>query len=453
VTRLPLLNRRLLAGAVAQALGLALLAHSGGAAALGLMDAYQAALQNDPTFQSAVHDRESGAESRILGRSTLLPQVAASYAGSKNRADQTAHDNLGHEATQHPVYISRNATLQVRQTVFNLDALARYRQGLAQDDYSSAQFAARKQDLIIRLIGAYTDALYAQEQLRLAQGQRAAYLEQHNVNTRLFEKGEGTKTDVLETQARLDLAEAQVLEASDNVQNSRNALAAIVGQEITALDDLAPDFRVPDAPAMGLEEWKAIALQNNPEMAAQRFAIEASRQEVNKNKAGHLPRVDVVGSYSKGAADTLNTYNQDSTVRSIGVQVNIPLYSGGSVSATTRQAVAGQEKAKSDLQATTDRVMVELRKQYAVLVSSVSRIHALEKAVESGKLLTVATQQSIKGGVRINLDLLNAQQQMYTSQRDLAQARYVYLQAVLKLRSASGTLNEETLREVAAYFR
>jgi protease secretion system outer membrane protein len=289
--------------------------------------------------------------------------------------------------------------------------------------------------------------------VRLATAQRDVLAEQRKVNDELFAKGEGTRTDMLETQARLDVAEASLLEAQDNLANARAALAGVVGEEVGELDALAPTFRIAPLPEGGFEGWKQIALANNPDLLSRVFAVEVAHQEVNKSRAGHTPRLDLVASYSKANAETLNTYQQESTNRVIGFQLSIPLYQGGYVNAVTRQAVAGEQKAKADLQAQTDRVLVDLRKQYNAVISGAARIRALEKAVESGKLLMTATEQSIKGGVRINLDLLNAQQQLYTSERDLAQARYNYLVALLRLRSAAGTLGPDDVREIALYFR
>lgn len=449
MSQIPTFAPRRLAALVAGAVALML---HGGAGAMSLLQAYDAALQNDPNFRSATHEYDAGQENRILGRSNLLPNVQASYSNNKVKADVDYVTATKTTPTSHLEYASKVATIQVRQPVINLDGWARYRQGIAQSNYSSAQYDFRKQDLILRLAAAYTDALFAGTQLRLAEVQRDVYAEQQSVNNRMFEKGEGTKTDMLETQARLDLAEAQVLEATDNVATTRATLAGIVGQDVVGLDDVKDDFRISPSAVLSFDQWREIALKENPELAAQQFAIESARQEVNKNRAGHAPRLDFVASYSKNNADTLNTYNQESTQKSIGIQLTVPLYSGGSVSAATRQAVANQEKAKSDLQASTDKVLVELRKQHALVQSSMSRIRALDKAVASDTELIKATQQSIKGGVRINLDLLNAQQQLYSSKRDQAQARYNYLLATLRLRSAAGTLDVDALREVAAYF-
>jgi protease secretion system outer membrane protein len=426
---------------------------AGAASAMSLQQAYEAALKNDPTYRMNFYENEYGKENRILGRSSLLPSVTASYSASKNRADISAFDPLGNTSLTHPKYISRSSIVQLRQPIVNLDGIARYRQGIAQTKQSAAQFEANTGEVALRVVGAYADALLAEDQLALAQVQRDLYLEQQKVNARLFEKGEGTKTDTLETQARLDLAEAQLLEARDNLTAQRNTLEGVVGADVGTLDKLAPDFHFDKLSPASFEDWKAIALANNHDLEAARLGVEAARLEISKQRAGHAPRLDFIATYSKGDAETLNTYTQDTVNRSIGIQLNVPIYSGGSVNATTRQAVASYERAKADLDVKTNKVLIELRKAHSLVESSVSRVGALVKATESGKELMKATEQSIKGGVRINLDLLNAQQQLFTSQRDLAQARYSYLLGLLRLRAAAGTLDGSNVREIAAYFR
>jgi protease secretion system outer membrane protein len=437
---------------IAGLIAAALLLQGGVASAMSLTQAYDAALRNDPNFKMAEAERAAGAESRILGRSALLPQVQANYSRNKNRADLT-QEQFGKPITTHPEYLSGTTSVQLRQPLFSLDAYARYKQGVAQAQSSEAGFDVRRQELVLRVVGAYTDALFASEQVRLATAQRDTLAEQAKVNDRMFVKGEGTRTDQLETQARLDVAEAALIEAQDNLTTALATLSEIVGEEVKQLDGLAPVFPIAPMPAGGFEAWKALALRNNPEVIARTYNVEAARQEVNKQRAGHFPRVDFVASYAKADAETLNTYQQESTSRAIGVQVTIPIYSGGAVSASTRQASANQIRAKAELEAQTDRILVDLRKQYSAAISSVQRIQALEKAVESGRLLMKATEQSIKGGVRINLDLLNAQQQLYVSQRDLAQARYNYLLSLLRLRAAAGTLSQDDVTTTARYFR
>lgn len=443
-----LMNKRLLAASVAAAL----LAQAGQASAIGLVQAYEAALQNDPAYRSAVHENEAGQQNRVLGRSSLLPNVAANYSNFKNKGDVTTPRTVFGGGTEPLDYSSTSSGVTLRQPLFNLDGYARYRQGIAQSNYSDALFSARGQDLVIRLVSAYAEAKYTEDQLALATIQRDTFAEQRKVNDRMFEKGEGTKTDMLETQARYDLAEAQLIEARDNMTTARNSLAAIVGIDVSQLDPLGDDFRVKPMQPASFDEWKALALERNAEIGAQRYAVEIAEQEIRKARAGHAPRVDFIAQYSKSGSETVTTRNQESDVRALGVQVNIPIYSGGSVNASTTQAVANHQKARSDLDAKTSQVLVELRKQFDLLLSGASRINALVKSVDSARLLVEATQQSVRGGVRINLDVLNAQQQLYTAQRDLAQARYSYLISYLRLRFAAGTLNADDLQTVAAYF-
>ncbi|UGQ45470.1 TolC family outer membrane protein [Massilia endophytica] len=441
------------ARAVCGAMAVLALSHAGSASAIGLMQAYQTALKNDPTYRVAQAEYEAGLEYKNIGRAGLLPNLSANYAASKVRADVEGRDILNRETLTHPKYVSRVGNVQLRQTLINFDALARYKQGKAQTEVASHQFDAQGQELALRVTSAYIDALFSNEQLKLATAQRETLREQRKVNDRLFQKGEGTKTDMLETQAKLDIAEAEVLEAQDALRTNLATLSGIVGEEVTSLDELVPEFRMQPVKYGSFEEWLKSALDNNPELEAQRSAIEVAHQEVNKSRAGHTPKLDFVATYSKNDSETLNTYTQDSTQRSVGIQLTVPLYSGGYVNAVTRQAVAGQERARAELQARIDKITVELRKQYGTVMSSVQRLQALDKAVESSKLLVKATQQSILGGVRINLDLLNAQQQLYTNQRDLARARYNYLVSGLRLRAAAGMLTFDDVREVASYFR
>lgn len=434
-------------------LALAVLMAAGQAGAVTLQQAYEAALKNDPTYRMSFYDKEASKENRIIGRSYLLPTVQGSLSTNRNVADIDQYEpSVNKTFSSHPHYISRSDAIQVRQPILNLDGIARYRQGKIQAAQGEAAFAAGGDEVTVRVASAYMDALFAEDQLALSKVSRDMYAEQMHVNNRLFEKGEGTKTDMLETQARLDVAEAQVVEAQDNVTAARETLAGIIGMDPGSLEQLSKAFR-PNIHPGTFEEWERTAREHNNELKAARLSAENARLDIQRNKAGHYPRVDFVAAYSKGDSESINTYNQNSTNRTLGVQVNIPIYQGGAISATVRQSAAAYERAQADIDARTSKVLVELRKAHSIVLSSVNKIEALEKAVASGQELMKATEQSIKGGVRINLDLLNAQQQLYTSQRDLAQARYGYLIGLLRLRAAAGTLDADGVREVAAYFR
>jgi protease secretion system outer membrane protein len=443
-------------GAPVLAAALAVALAAGQAGAVTLQQAYEAALKNDPTYRMSFYDKEAAKENAILGRSNLLPSVSASFSTSRNVADtDTLQDTIvgQRRVLEHPRYLSRSNVVQLRQPILNLEGIARYRQGKVQAEQGEAMFAAGTDDVTVRVVSAYMDALFADDQVALSKVSRDMYLEMMKVNQRLFEKGEGTRTDMLETQARLDLAEAQLTEAKDNAVAARETLAGIIGMDPGPLDRLGDGFRPATIQPGTFEDWEKVAREHNHELAAARLAAENARLDISRNRAGHFPRVDFIAAYSKGDAESINTYTQNSVNRTIGLQVNVPIYQGGAISASTRQAAANYARAQSDVDARTSKILVELRKAHSLVVSSVHKIEALEKAVASGKLLMTATEQSIKGGVRINLDLLNAQQQLYTSQRDLAQARYTYLIGLLRLRAAAGTLDSSAVREVAAYFR
>ena len=421
------------------------------ASALSIVDAYNLALQNDAAYQSAVFENEAGQQYKVLGHSNLLPVVSANYAYNKNKAEIEFQNTAG-SRTEDRDYNSKVAAIQVRQPLVNFEGMARNRLGVAQTLLSDQQLAMRKQELIVRLFNKYASALYSEDLLALSIAQRDAYAEQKNSNEFMFKKGEGTKTDAIESQAKFDLAEAEVIEAQDALANERDAMAKIVGQEVTALDPLLPDFKVQFMHPARFEEWKNIAEQQNPEIIAQRYSLDIAREDVNRNRAGHMPRLDAVASINQNESDTTNSFNQKATTKSIGLQLTVPIYAGGSVSASTSQAQSNLQKAQAELDKKSNEVMVELRKQYNTAHSSSHRVDALNTSVKSAQLLIEATKKSVKGGTRTNLDVLNAERQMYEAKRDLALARYNYLQSYLNLRKAAGTVSLSDLQVVAAYF-
>lgn len=416
--------------------------------AISLQQAYEAALKNDPAYRSAYYTSEAGKENRALGLSNLLPTLQGSYNASQNRS--TINYGLGDKPQD---YISRSATVQLRQSLFNLDGWFRYKQGATQARYAESQLSSQQQEVIVRVVGAYLDVLYKQDLLQLATAERDTYLEQRKVNDQLFAKGEGTRTDMLETQARLDTSEAQLLETRDALTASRDTLMQIVGGDIGELDRLVQDFHPREVDNVSFEQWKTIALEKNPDILSAKLGLEMAQLDLKRQKSGHAPRIDFVGTYGKTSSDSITTINQDQTIRSIGVQASIPLYAGGSISAQTRQSAANLGKAEADLQQQKDKVLLELRKDFTALSSSIARLAALDKSVASANVLIDATTRSVAAGVRINLDVLNARQQMYVSKRDQAQARYNYLLTTLRMRAAVGSLNSDDVRALAPYFR
>lgn len=427
------------------------------AQALDLMHAYEFALNNDPVYRSASKDNEAGQANRVIGRSQLMPRINYSYWTAANNLKQSGPAYTGGpNQIYNKAYPSDNQTAQLTQPIFDLGALARYRQGIAQGDFADAKFAYQSQDLIVRTLQAYVDLLFAEDQLHYQTAERDAYREQMKVNQRVFEKGEGTRTDLLESTASFSLAEAKVIEAQDNVENAKRKLEAMMGEPIksaSSVKKLANNFKIQPIFPKSFDDWKEVALGSNPELTAMSHQIEIARQTYMQNKAAHYPTISGFVNWNQQKSYTVVTVNQESLQSMVGLSVNVPIFSGGETVGKTSQARAGYEKSQADYDATRDRIITELKKQYDSVNSSLQRVEALMRAVSSSSELTRAMRKSIQGGVRINLDALLADKAFATAQRDLAQAKYNYLLSVLKLKQQAGTLTVEDLEKTATYFQ
>lgn len=432
---------------------LLLLGTSLSAAAVDLGDAYALALRNDPAFHAAIAERDAGLESRAIGRAALLPNLSYRYNNARNDSEVTQTNARGNVTSQRD-YRSYTSTLTVQQPLFDYGAWAEYRQGVAKALLADERFRSRSQELAVRVFAAYSEALFANEQIALAQAQRRAYAEQLQLNRRLLKGGEGTRTDLLETQARYELAQAQEIEASDNLDAALRALQAIIGEPLEVAD-LAPlngDFRVQPLQPLRFESWRDLAVAHNAELASQRHALVAADYAVERQRAGHLPTLSAYASTGKSSSSSESSYDQRYDTDSIGIQVSLPLFAGGGVSAATRQAAAERDSARFSLDGQIADTLNQLRKQFNLCASSTAKIRAYELAVESASGLITATRKSVAGGERVNLDVLDAEQQLYSARRDLAQARYDYLRAWLQLRYLAGVLEPQDLQQLNGYF-
>lgn len=417
----------------------------------GLEDAYLLALQHDAAYEAAYFDNQAGQQYKEIGRASLLPVISANYLKSKNKA-KVKFENTQASRLENRDYDSEVGMLQFRMPLINFDAMAQYKLGKAQTLLSDQEFVIRTQELIMRVFNKYAAALYAEDVLALAVAQRESYAEQKKSNEKRYKYGEGTITDTLESQAKYDLAETEVIEAQDVLNNERSALSKVLGQEVLMLNHLADDFKVQPMLPASLDEWEAIALQQNAEINAERYGLDIAKENVKRRRAGYLPKLDMVASLNKRTSDTINSFNQTATTRSIGLQLTVPIYSGGSVTAYTSQAESNVRKARAALEGKINDVIIELQRQFNTVASSKRKLNALEIAVRSAALLVEATQKSIKGGTRTNFDALNAAQQLFEAKRDLALARYNYLQSYINLRKVAGTLNVSDLQKIATYF-
>lgn len=426
-----------------------------GAQAMGPFQVYELALRNDPVFLGAIKERDAGLENRIIGRAGLLPKLSYSYNKGHNNSKATYPDPRGGSQTDKRNYDSYGSSLTLQQPLLDYEAYANYRKGVAQALFADENFRSKSQELLVRVLDYYTKALFAQDQIDIALAKKKAFDQQFQQNRHLFEQGEGTRTDILEAESRYELATAEEIQARDEQDAALRELAALIGEpaiDVRDLDPLQESFQSFALSPANYDSWHEMALSNNPMLASQRQRVEVARYEVERNRAGHLPRLSAYAMSRKNESESGNTYNQRYDTNTIGIEISMPLYAGGGVSASTRQASRNMEQAEYELDGRTRETLIELRRQFSACLSGVNKLRAYQKALTSAEALVVSTKQSILGGERVNLDALNAEQQLYTTRRDLAQARYDYLMAWTKLHYYAGTLREADLARVDEAF-
>jgi protease secretion system outer membrane protein len=292
--------------------------------------------------------------------------------------------------------------------------------------------------------------LLAAEKLGFAEAEVTAFSDQRKSAQRRNAAGEGTITEIAETDARLSIAEANRADAMDQMAVAKRALEEITGKPAGDVRILKSNFAPAGIQSTNLEEWLATALEKSPEIIAQRKLLEAARLEVDRTRALHLPRLDFVASYSKTESDTLNTLNQQASIRSAGVQLTIPLFAGLGVMAQIRQAEASRERTVAELDAAASKVQLEVRRWYMSARTGITKANAYDRAVTSGTVTVDGTKRGMAAGVRTNTEVLDAQRLLFSILRDRAQARYEFLTSMLKLKAAAGVLSEKDISEIDA---
>lgn len=407
--------------------------------AMDLKQAYEAALVNDANIRASRAAAEAGRERLPQAQAQRLPNINFSASRSYNDLETKSSDFLGRPTRAENQYYSDNQLLSLRQPLYRPLLNAAVRQARAQAEQADATLERDEQALVVRVGEAYFDALLGQDQLLLAQAQKKTYSVQLEAADRGFKAGSGTRTDVDEAQARLDLALAQELEARQNVDFTRRRLEVLTGQPVDTLAPLDVQRFQPQAPEpASVIAWIERAEQTSPELQALRAQLEGAQQEIEKAQAGHKPTLDAVVQWSRSNSDSVTSVNSRFNNKSVGLQLNVPLYSGGFVNSTIRQAVASHEQARETLEAATRDLGVRVHQEFRGMTEGMLRVAALEQAVRSAEQAVLSNQRSFLAGSRTTLDVLNAEQQKTTAQRDLAQARYLYLVAQLRLQSLAG---------------
>ena len=421
------------------------------AVTMNLKQVYQSALEQDASIRASRATADSGRERLPQARAALLPQINASAGRNNNNLNSTAPNILGDLSTTNDKYASDNKAIQLRQPLVNMQRWLQFEQAKSIVAEAEANLERDLQSLVVRVAGAYFETLMADEQLELVLAQKTTYTALVDAANKGLAAGSGTRTDIDDAQSRLDMSLAQELEARQSQDLTRRQLQLLVNQPVERIAKLnvsALKLALPE-PA-NLDAWTQKAEQASPEIKALQARLDQAKREVSKSQAGHLPTLDAVAQWSNSGSENITRINSRYENKSIGVQLNIPIYSGGYVNSTIRQAVAEQTRAEETLEALRRDLGVRVHKEYRGVSEGVMRVRALEQAVRSAEQMMKSTQMSLKAGSRTQLDVLNAQQQYTLALRDLAQARFVYLMSKVKLAALAGDDAVTSVDEVNA---
>ncbi len=419
------------------ALGLAGTAH-----AQPLTNLYELARAYDATYLAARAQADAAEYRAAQAKSLALPTLNANLRGVARQIDLPRSNYDSNNALQ--------GELNGRYPLFNKASQATIEQAERSLIASRAELEAAEQDLIIRLAQAYFDVLAAKDNVALARTNKTYILEQLASAKRNFEVGTATITDAREAQSRADLATAQEIAAENELLNRRIALAYLVGRRDVEPLPLATPVVLPTVMPANVEEWVTVADTVHPAVVRARSALEVARLEIDKAKAGELPTVDAVASFGANHASGSSNQIIPGTTRtaSIGVELNWPLYTGGSVQNRIKETVSLEQRSLEEFENARRTVAQNTRVAYFGVHSGEALVKALEAAESSSRLSLEATQLGYKVGVRVNIDVLNAQRQLFETQRDLFKSRYDVLVNSLRLRQASGQLTPNDLLAV-----
>jgi len=416
---------------------------------MDLLKAYEAATLQDATILAARATAKAGRESLPQALAQLLPNISASVGYNQNNLTSTSPNFLGVDQTTKRDYPSQNQTLTLRQPLYRPLLIAQYQQAGARVDDANAMLNQEEQNLVVRVVGAYFEAMLTHEQLDLVLAQRKAYTTQLDVARKSFAAGSGTRTDIDAAQAQLDLNAAEEIEARQNMVFTLRQLEILVNQPIDQLSTLnVSKLQLLGPQPNNLLDWITRAEENSPQIKSLKALVEVARLEVDKNQSGHYPTLDAIAQLSRSQSENVtNTQNRNNNA-SVGLQLNIPLFAGGGVSSSIRQALAARDRAEQLLEAGRRDLGLRVHKEFRGLTENIPKISALEQALRSADQLVLSSSKSFEAGSRTVVDVLNAEQKRTVVLRDLAQARYLYLISNIRLLALVGAADVETLRSI-----
>jgi len=419
------------------------------AGAEDLLQVYRDAQRYDAVYAGARYALEAGRERIPQARALLLPSVNLTASTAAQRIDTKSSNELVTPTfVRSPTSSAYNLTLS--QPIFRPQNIVQRDQADFQVRQAEATFAQASQDLAVRTAQAYFDVLAAQDTLALVGAQKAAISEQLAAAKRNFEVGTATITDTHEAQARYDLIVAQEIAAQNDLESKRRTLQTVGGKEYTQLKSLRPDVRLAPPNPDNMQAWVDLADKQAFPVLAQEAVTEVARLEAKRASSAAWPTLDLVGTYgtTRDTGSLQVPVGREITTSQLQLQLAVPLYQGGGLSSREREAAANYLKAREDLENARRQAALTTRQTYLAVINGIAQVAALEQALTSSQSALDSNKLGYEVGVRINIDVLNAQQQLFQTRRDLAVARYNAILNLLRLKAAAGALRDEDLEDV-----
>ena len=413
-----------------------------------LLQTYREAQDNDAVFAAARATAEAGRQKQPQALAGLLPTLGVTGNTQWNENEISRRDGqpilpTGEVVTK-PQFNSNGYTITLSQPLFRWQNWVAYGQSKWQVAQAEANFVQARQDLILRVAQAYFDVLYAMESVKAVRANKTAIEQQLESAKKNFEVGTATITDSQEAQARFDLAIAQEIAAESDLEIRQRALEAILGKESPPLAPVRKDARMSPPQPADMKEWVAAAESGSINVQVQQALLEIAAREVDRQRAGHYPTVDLVA--NKGNSTTFGSVGigaLETDFQNIGIQVNLPIFQGMGVVSRQREASANRSAAESNLEAARRNAALAARQYYLGVVNGMAQVRALHAALTSSQLALESNKLGYEVGVRINIDVLNAENQVYVTRRDLAKAVLDTVMSQFKLKAAVGTLGED----------
>lgn len=416
--------------------------------AADLMQVYREAQDNDAAFAAARYTAEAGREKLPQGRAGLLPSLTLSGNTVWNENDIAFHNG---NTLGKPRFNGNGYQLTLSQPLFRWQNWVAYDQSKLQVAQAEANLAQARQDLILRTAQAYFDVLNAGENLTAVRANKAAIAQQLELAKKSFEVGTATITDTHEAQARFDLAGAQEIAAESDLEVKRRALQAIIAREPGTLAGLRTNAELTPPQPNDMNTWVGAAEKDSITVQVAQANADLAAREVDRQRAGHYPTLDLVANYGESKSFASTALGMlDTQYQNIGLQINVPLFQGGSVASRQREASANRAAAASTLENVRRGAALSARQSYLGVANGLAQVRALKAALVSSQSALESNKLGYEVGVRINIDVLNAENQVYVTRRDLAKATFDTLLAQLRLKAAVGALSEDDVAQINA---